>query len=82
MAKLPSKAGAVLFCVMQDGAAAVAPAESLSSGLEGASAAGPAGRQRKLHSPDRHLAGLQTGPASGNTETLPQILIFHVVVFL
>lgn len=71
-----------MFCVVQDGAAAVAPAESLSSGLEGASAAGPAGLQRKLHPPDRHLAGLQTGPASGNKRTHPQIIVSNVVIFL
>ncbi len=39
-------------CVVQDGAAAVAPAQSLSFGLEGAVATGPAGLERKLHPPD------------------------------
>lgn len=55
--------------VVQDGAAAVAPAQSLGSGPEGASAAEPAGLQRKLHPPDRHPAGLQRGPAPGITHT-------------
>lgn len=42
----------MLSCVVQDSAAALAPAQSFSSGPEGTSAAEPAGLQRKLHPSD------------------------------
>lgn len=61
--------------VFQDGAAAVAPAQSLSSGSEGASAAGPAGLQRKLHPADRHPAGVHRGPAPGTTRTIKHLFV-------
>lgn len=45
--------------VFQDGAAALAPAQGLGSGPEGAFVTEPAGLQRELHPPDGHPAGLQ-----------------------
>lgn len=48
-----------LFHMFQNGAAALAPAQGLGAGPEGAFVTEPAGLQRKLHPPDGHPAGLQ-----------------------
>lgn len=45
--------------MFQNGAAALAPAQGLGSGPEGAFVTEPAGLQRKLHPPDGHPAGIQ-----------------------
>lgn len=71
-----TRAGRILIavtvtCVLfQDGAAAVAPAQSLCPGPEGTSVAGSTGLQRELHQTDRHPAGLQPGPAPGKRPEL------------
>ena len=57
------KAAVVVSHVIQDSAGALAPAESVGSGPEGASTSESAGLERKLHPADRHPPGLQPGPA-------------------